>query len=128
MNIISRIASIVLFAVRLNFSPAANANRWADRKEIMLPPKLDELTLEESINIFVRDDKSSVDEYNNLSWNDPSIERHLSFISWRVSHATNFLVFLASRVSAQHSVHRTGGTRRKVRYHSSHGGGKHTRR
>lgn len=30
--------------------------------------------------------------------------------------------------SAQQSVKRTGGTRRKIRYHSSHGGGKHARR
>ena len=72
----------------------------------MLPPKeLDELTLEEAINIFVQDDKGAVDEVNNLlSWNGPSIERHLSFISWRLSHTCNFLVFLASRVSAQQSV------------------------
>ena len=96
----------------------------------MLPPKeLDELTLEQAINIFVQDDKDSVDNFNNInSWSSPSIERHISFISWRVSHACNFLVFLASRVSAQHSVQRTGDTRRKIRYHSSHGGGKHTRR
>ena len=96
----------------------------------MLPPKeLDELSIEEAVNIFTQDDKSAVDDINNfISWNSPSIERHLSFISWRLSHTCNFLVFLASRVSAQQSVQRMGGTRRKIRYSSSHGGGKHAPR
>lgn len=87
------------------------------------------MDVKKELDEFLNEDRESVNALNDsVSWHGYSTEKQVSFLTWRIVHTSEFVVFLANYLAAQQSVQRTGGTRRKIRYHSSHGGGKHTRR
>lgn len=62
--------------------------------------KIDASELRALIRVFLEIDKMSVEDFNNaLSYQGRSIERQISFLSWRLLHAIDFLVKLSDTLA-----------------------------